>query len=469
MVDILYEHFETGLTTAQTSNTNQWPGQGFTPSVSHTVTKIGLSLAQTGTIGTFTISIRAADGSGLPTGPDLGSVSFSEAELPVGLAFFEKYLDTPVDVVAGTTYCIVWRCTSFFIWGRNVSGGYAGGVAALSTDAGSSWGSVAPADYGFREYATSAPPTVTSTRATGSLRSITAVGNITNKGGYSVIKRGVAYNTSGSDPDPSVDPHIEESGDFATGEFTEFLSGLLEGTTYYVRPYAYSAEEGYGYGTTLTATTNSGVNIIATTNGRFVGKAADVSYATMRAGGGGVAVIDPTGTSPINLAGVDDTMTASPWLFRTFLYFDLKTIPDRIYGINLVVWVYDIGAGMEEIIIEEGVQDFELPTVANFVSQNSISTKLGGKTNLSGIPTGQYVKIPLNSDGVDFVKTKAGDYCKFCLMTKADFDNSYDVTIHDGKLHFYLSQESGKEPYLEFTLDPSFNNLSDLMVKNNFI
>src|SRR3972149_319437 len=169
----------------------------------------------------------------------------------------------------------------------------------------------------------SGPPLVSSTRLTSSFAGATMVANITHKGGYAVTKRGVAYNLTGGDPDPAVDSKVEETGDFDVGEFSEGITDIAPGTTVYVRPYAYSVEQGYGYGTTLSVAIQSEWGKSkALLNSRLWGYPADVSFGAMR-GGAYVHQYEPVDTNPDNLCGVDSSMTASPWLFRTFLYFDL--------------------------------------------------------------------------------------------------------------------------------------------------
>jgi len=79
------------------------------------------------------------------------------------------------------------------------------------------------------------PPTIT---ATGN-------GNITDIGGENATKRGICYNTTGN---PTIeDSKVEEVGDFEIGAFTEILTGLSTGVTYYIKAYAYNSA-GYGYG-----------------------------------------------------------------------------------------------------------------------------------------------------------------------------------------------------------------------------
>ncbi len=97
-------------------------------------------------------------------------------------------------------------------------------------------------------------PTVT-TQAVTDILSTTATGNgnITALSGENATKRGVCWNTTGS---PTVaDNKAEETGSFGTGAFTRPMTGLLPGTLYYVKAYAYNSA-GYGYGGEVSFTTN---------------------------------------------------------------------------------------------------------------------------------------------------------------------------------------------------------------------
>ncbi|UCH15292.1 MAG: hypothetical protein JSV22_04830, partial [Bacteroidales bacterium] len=68
-------------------------------------------------------------------------------------------------------------------------------------------------------------------------------GNVTSSGGATVTARGVCWNTTGNPK--SSEYHTTNGG--GTGLFTSNITGLLPGTTYYVRAYATnSAETAYG-------------------------------------------------------------------------------------------------------------------------------------------------------------------------------------------------------------------------------
>jgi hypothetical protein len=76
-------------------------------------------------------------------------------------------------------------------------------------------------------------------------------GTVTSDGGASVTARGACLSTS---PNPST-ADITVSAGTGTGSFSCALSGLLAGTTYYVKSYA-SNSVGTSYGSQLSFTTN---------------------------------------------------------------------------------------------------------------------------------------------------------------------------------------------------------------------
>ena len=98
-------------------------------------------------------------------------------------------------------------------------------------------------------------PQITTANVT-SITANTAVcgGNVTSDGGGTVTARGVCWSTS---PNPTISNNKTTNGS-GTGSFTSNITGLTDGTTYYVRAYA-TNEYGTGYGeeksfTTLAAT-----------------------------------------------------------------------------------------------------------------------------------------------------------------------------------------------------------------------
>ena len=107
-------------------------------------------------------------------------------------------------------------------------------------------------------------PTVT-TNNVSSITNNTATcgGNVTSDGGATVTARGVCWSTS---QNPTLENCLNHTTNGSgTGSFTSQITGLTQGTTYYVRAYATNSA-GTGYGAQKTFTTNS-VNLpTVTTN-----------------------------------------------------------------------------------------------------------------------------------------------------------------------------------------------------------
>jgi uncharacterized protein (TIGR02145 family) len=101
-------------------------------------------------------------------------------------------------------------------------------------------------EVSFTTSQTTAP--VLTTTAISSIESSNAVsgGNITSDGGLAVTARGICWNTS---QDPAIADNKTEDGE-GTGVFTSSLTGLSQGTTYFVRAYATNSS-GTSYGATI--------------------------------------------------------------------------------------------------------------------------------------------------------------------------------------------------------------------------
>ena len=96
-------------------------------------------------------------------------------------------------------------------------------------------------------------PTVTTNNVTNITQtSATCGGNVTSDGGATVTARGVCWSTS---QNPTVNGSHTTNGT-GTGSFTSNITGLTQGTTYYVRAYATNSA-GTSYGTQKTFTTTT--------------------------------------------------------------------------------------------------------------------------------------------------------------------------------------------------------------------
>lgn len=105
--------------------------------------------------GTITVSIRAVDGSGKPTGSDLTSGTYNGDSLGTGSG--GTWIEIPVTeytLTANTTYAIVIRAPDGDVsnyLGVNMEnpGNYANGGNFLSVNSGSSWGADQGTDIVF--------------------------------------------------------------------------------------------------------------------------------------------------------------------------------------------------------------------------------------------------------------------------------------------------------------------------------
>ena len=132
-----------------------WKAYTFTPTVSHSATKISLELERAGTAaGNVVVSIRATDASGNPTGPDLASASVPCSSIATSFAWYDFALSTAVQLAAGVKYAIVMRAPSMtgsnYIWyAMDRAGSYSGGSGFQSSNSGSSWSALATFDCVF--------------------------------------------------------------------------------------------------------------------------------------------------------------------------------------------------------------------------------------------------------------------------------------------------------------------------------
>ncbi len=139
--------------------------------------------------------------------------------------------------------------------------------------------------------ATERAPTVTTQAVTGiGINAATGNGNITDLGDPNPTQHGVCWNTTGN---PTVaDSHKDNGAASTTGVYTADITGLTEGTTYYVKAYATNTE-GTVYGAQVAFKTN-----VTLTMAR-----------TPEAGGTTTPV---AGSTTSVAAGVAQNITASP-------------------------------------------------------------------------------------------------------------------------------------------------------------
>jgi len=142
-----------------------WRSQSFTPQSSHIITSVKIKLCRVGSPGTGTISIKATDANGKPTGADLCSASIDGNSLPTDPTLLGFSLGAGANLSAGTKYAIVWRFpsgnSSNYARTRHMyPGTYAGGTAVESSDSGATWSVVTDWDFVFQDWGESLAQTV---------------------------------------------------------------------------------------------------------------------------------------------------------------------------------------------------------------------------------------------------------------------------------------------------------------------
>ena len=165
----LYEYYNTGDNSDAWMYAARWIAQTFTPSEAHKITSVKLLLFRAGLVGTVTVSIRATDGSGHPTGEDLCSGTTDGDTLPTGSPYEwrEITLGDGYDLSADTKYAIVVRISTadsiYLKWRMdNSSPTYEGGNLEYSNYSGeSNWTATTTQDLMFEEYEEAAGITVT--------------------------------------------------------------------------------------------------------------------------------------------------------------------------------------------------------------------------------------------------------------------------------------------------------------------
>ena len=155
-----FEYYNTGDDGHEAIYGVNWQGQTFTPSTAHKITYVRLLLWRYGSPGTITVSIRATNGEGKPTGGDLCSGWTYAITLPTSSPgeWRAITLGDGYDLDADTKYAIVVRAPDGDVdnelrWRRDASSPtYAGGTGVSSSDSGSTWSVLTTLDFMFEDW-----------------------------------------------------------------------------------------------------------------------------------------------------------------------------------------------------------------------------------------------------------------------------------------------------------------------------
>ncbi len=159
----LQDYYNTGDDLSHPIGLSSWRCQTFTAGANYNIESVKLLLYKAGFPGIVTVSIRATDGDGKPTGGDLCSGTINGNELttdPETDEWTEITFDSLYSLTSGTIYAIVIRAATNRIYWRLDSSdpSYEDGIYGWSQSSGTSWTVSTNYDAMFETYGTTAWP-----------------------------------------------------------------------------------------------------------------------------------------------------------------------------------------------------------------------------------------------------------------------------------------------------------------------
>lgn len=168
---LLYEYYNTGVNDYVYVYNAVWVAQTFTVGITgHRITSIKLEAHRVGSPGTLTVSVRATDGNGHPTGEDLTSGTINANTFGVNFpgSWYEVTLTSCI-LEPNTKYAIVYRALTgnganhVRLEGDKTTPSYGGGNREDSSDSGGSWSSNTGFDFMFEVWGPPPPVAYTQT------------------------------------------------------------------------------------------------------------------------------------------------------------------------------------------------------------------------------------------------------------------------------------------------------------------
>jgi hypothetical protein len=156
----LQDYYDTGDDSTLGSSNTYWIAQTFTAGANYNINSVAFLLYKHSSLspGTITISIKAVNGDGKPTGGDLtsGTTDGDTLTTDTGGEWREITFSAVYSLSSGTQYAIVLRCSGSgnypFYSRRQYPTDYEGGQQGTSTNSGSTWGMTPYRTLMFRTY-----------------------------------------------------------------------------------------------------------------------------------------------------------------------------------------------------------------------------------------------------------------------------------------------------------------------------
>ena len=157
---VLYQHYNTGETSAYRFSGITWVAQTFTVQVPHSITQVTLMLNRLGNPGQATLGVWLTDPDGHPTGGDLVSVTFNANDLIAYPGKEWKTLLLPSFSLSPAKYALVLRAPfggpgiDIGWWGDATSPTYTLGNFESGFFSGTRWSAIMSRDAMFEEWGT---------------------------------------------------------------------------------------------------------------------------------------------------------------------------------------------------------------------------------------------------------------------------------------------------------------------------
>ncbi|HLN72869.1 MAG TPA: hypothetical protein VK205_06220, partial [Prolixibacteraceae bacterium] len=242
----------------------------------------------------------------------------------------------------------------------------------------------------------------------------TTGGNITNDGGMPVLTRGVCYGTS---PNPTTSNSVSTASPATgVGTYTNNLTGLLSGTTYYVRAFATNSTV-TSYGNETSFTTLASAPTVTTTAATAVTASTATSGGNVTANGGaGITergIVYSTSVNPTIITGtkvIDGTPGTGIFISNISGLSGGTLYHVRAYATNSINTSYGSDLTFTTTVAPPTLQTTAVTNVsgASVTSGGSMTWNGGGYSNYQyyGIC---YSTVP-NSASPTYVNTNSSNY-----------------------------------------------------------